>query len=83
MLHYFPNERFKASLVDIPGDTPLVHAMKDVPHGTVTYEYYPSVEGSTGSLVIYTPPGYDKNHIKKVSCFLFNQRNNRYRRNIF
>ena len=36
---YFPNERFKASLVDIPGDTSLIHAMRDVPHGTVSYEY--------------------------------------------
>ncbi|MEO6732148.1 MAG: alpha/beta hydrolase-fold protein [Ferruginibacter sp.] len=62
---FFPNERFKVSLVDIPGNTPLVHAMRDVPHGTVTYEYYPSVEASTGSLVVYTPPGYDKNPSKK------------------
>ncbi|MEQ1797790.1 MAG: alpha/beta hydrolase-fold protein, partial [Lacibacter sp.] len=62
---FFPNERFKASLVDVQSDTPLVHAIKDVPHGTVTYEYYPSVEGSTGSLVVYTPPGYDKNPTKK------------------
>ena len=30
---YFPNERFKASLVDVPGFTPLIHAMRDVPHG--------------------------------------------------
>jgi enterochelin esterase family protein len=66
---YFPNERFKASLVDVPGDTPLVHAMRDVPHGTVSYEYYPSVEGSTGSLVVYTPPGYDKNVSKKYPVF--------------
>ena len=58
---FFPNERFKASLADVPGDKPLIHAMRDVPHGTVTYEYYPSVEGSTGSLVVYTPPGYNKN----------------------
>ncbi|WP_394351896.1 alpha/beta hydrolase-fold protein [Spirosoma agri] len=58
---FFPNERFKASLVDVPGETPLVHAMKDVPHGSVNYEYYPSLEGTTGSLVVYTPPGYDKN----------------------
>ena len=58
---FFPNERFKASLVDVPGDTPLIHAMRDVPHGTITYEYYPSVSGTTGSLVVYTPPGYDRN----------------------
>jgi enterochelin esterase family protein len=66
---FFPNERFKASLVDVPGDTPLVHALKDVPHGTVTYEYYPSVSGTTGSLVVYTPPGYDQNPAKKYPVF--------------
>lgn len=66
---YFPNERFKASLVDVPGDTPLIHAMRDVTHGTVTYEYYPSVEGSTGMVVVYTPPGYHKNSSTKYPVF--------------
>jgi enterochelin esterase family protein len=66
---YFPNERFKASLVDIPGDTPLGHAMQNVPHGTITYEYYPSVEATTGSLVVYTPPGYDDDPDKKYPVF--------------
>lgn len=66
---FFPNERFKASLVDVQGFTPLVHAMQDVPHGSVNYEYYPSVEGSTGSLVVYTPPGYGKDHAKKYPVF--------------
>ena len=68
-VNFFPNERFKGSLVDIPGETPLIHAMQDVPHGTVTYEYYPSVEGTTGSLVIYTPPGYEKSPSKKYPVF--------------
>lgn len=66
---FFPNERFKASLVDIPGTNPLVHALKDVPHGTVTYEYYPSSEGTTGALVVYTPPDYEKNAAKKYPVF--------------
>lgn len=66
---FFPNERFKASLADIPGDTPLVHALQNVPHGTITYEYYPSLSGTTGSLVIYTPPGYDKNPSLKYPVF--------------
>lgn len=66
---FFPNERFKASLVDIPGDTPLVHSMQPVPHGTMTYEYYPSLEGVTGSLVVYTPPGYDRDQSKKYPVF--------------
>ena len=66
---YFPNERFKASLVDVPGFTPLIHSIRNVPHGSVNYEYYPSVQGTTGSLVIYTPPGYDNNPSKKYPVF--------------
>lgn len=66
---FFPNERFKAILVDVPGDQPLVHSMRDVPHGTISYECYSSVEGTTGSLVIYTPPGYEKNASKKYPVF--------------
>lgn len=66
---FFPNERFKASLVDIPGFTPLLHAIRDVPHGSVNYEYYSSVEGTTGTLVIYTPPGYDKNIAERYPVF--------------
>ena len=38
----FPNEYFKASLVDIPGDQPLVHSLQDVPHGNLSYRYYNS-----------------------------------------
>lgn len=66
---FFPNERFKASLVDVPGDTPLIHSLKDVPHGIVTYEYYPSVDSTTGSLAVYTPPGYDKNKEQRYPVF--------------
>lgn len=66
---YFPNERFKASLVDVPGFSSLVHSMRDVPHGSVNYEYYPSVQGTTGSLVIYTPPGYANDPSKKYPVF--------------
>jgi enterochelin esterase-like enzyme len=60
---FFPNEFFKASLVDIPGDSPLIHSMQDVPHGTITYSYYKSnsMNGTFRPLVIYTPPGYEKN----------------------
>lgn len=66
---FFPNERFKASLVDVPGDKPLIHAMRNVAHGAVTYEYYPSVSGTMGSLVVYTPPGYDKNTSQKYPVY--------------
>lgn len=66
---FFPNERFKASLVDVPGEKPLIHAMRDVPHGSIHYEYYPSLEGTTGSLVVYTPPGYDRNTSQKYPVY--------------
>jgi enterochelin esterase-like enzyme len=66
---YFPNERFKGSLVDVQGDVPLVHAVRGVPHGSVSYEYYASVEGTTGSVVVYTPPGYDENPKTKYPVF--------------
>jgi enterochelin esterase-like enzyme len=65
----FPNEKFKASLVDVPGDEPLVHALKDVPHGSVTYEYYKAPDGTIGSVVIYTPPGYDQQASKRYPVF--------------
>ena len=55
----FPNERFKASLVDVPGDAPSLHAVQDVPHGELTYCYYESKTlRRTRPLVVYTPPGY-------------------------
>ncbi|MET0636881.1 MAG: alpha/beta hydrolase-fold protein [Chitinophagaceae bacterium] len=66
---YFPNERFKASLVNIPGFTPLIHEMRNVPHGSVTYEYYPSAEGTIGSLLVYTPPGYRSSTAEKYPVF--------------
>jgi enterochelin esterase-like enzyme len=66
---YFPNERFKASLVDVRADTPSSYDLKDVPHGTVTYEYYPSMEGTTGTVLVYTPPGYGKDLSKKYPVF--------------
>jgi enterochelin esterase-like enzyme len=56
----FPNERFKHSLVEIPGDQPLVHELQKVPHGTISYRYYESgTLGTTRMMVIYTPPGFD------------------------
>jgi enterochelin esterase family protein len=59
----FPNERFKGSLVDIPGDTPALTAIQNVPHGEVTYCYYSSKSmGVTRPLLVYTPPGYRQGH---------------------
>ncbi|MEO6992287.1 MAG: alpha/beta hydrolase-fold protein, partial [Lacunisphaera sp.] len=55
----FPNEGFKASLVDIPGDTHPIYSVQDVPHGELTYCYYQSKTlKRTRPLIVYTPPGY-------------------------
>ena len=58
----FANERFKRSMVDIPGSTPLVHALQNVPHGKVSYRYYESgTLDTTRQLLVYTPPGFNPN----------------------
>jgi enterochelin esterase family protein len=59
--YLFSNEGFKHSLVDIKGDKTLVHSLQNVPHGKVSYRTYNSAPGRTGTLVIYTPAGFDVN----------------------
>ncbi len=56
----FPNEGFQNSLVEITGDTPLVHTIQNVPHGTLSYRFYQSPELGARPVVVYTPPGYEK-----------------------
>lgn len=64
--YVFANERFKRSLVEVPGDQPLIHSLQNVPHGKVTYCYYQSSTlQATRPLLIYTPPGFDSNNKKK------------------
>ncbi len=57
----FPNEKFKRSLVEIPGDTPLIHELQEVPHGKLSYRSYPSEDLGVRPLIVYTPPGYEEN----------------------
>lgn len=58
--YIFANERFKRSIVDVPGDQPLVHSLQNVPHGKVSYRYYTSKTlGTTRTLLVYTPPNFD------------------------
>ena len=61
----FPNEGFQNSIVEITGSKPLVHTLQSVPHGTVSYQYYDSPELGARPVVIYTPPGYEKDNAKK------------------
>jgi enterochelin esterase-like enzyme len=68
----FANERFKRSVVDIPGNKPLVHSLQNVPHGKISYRYYNSgVLGTTCQLLVYTPPGFNPaNKIKYPVLYL-------------
>lgn len=62
----FANERFKRSIVDIPGDQPLIHSLQNVPHGKINYRWYKSATlNSTRQLLVYTPPGFDASGKKK------------------
>jgi enterochelin esterase family protein len=56
----FANERFKHSLADVAGGTPLIHSIQNVPHGKVSYRYYTSATlGTARPLLVYTPPGME------------------------
>ena len=58
--YIFANERFKRSIVEIPGTTPLIHSLQNVPHGKVSYQWYKSKTlGTTRPVIVYTPPGFD------------------------
>lgn len=60
--YIFANEHFKRSIVDVPGDQSLIHSLQKVPHGKISYRYYPSATlGRTRNVLIYTPPGFDPN----------------------
>jgi enterochelin esterase-like enzyme len=68
---FFPNERFKNSLVDIPGDQPSLYSIQEVAHGDVTYCYYQSKKlGCTRPLIVYTPPGYRESKKRYPTFFL-------------
>lgn len=63
---WFPNEGFKNSLLDIRGDGELIHALKNVPHGSVDYvNYYSETLGLYANAIVYTPPFYDRNKDRK------------------
>ena len=56
---YFPNEGFKNSLLEIPGNGTLPHDIREVPHGRVEYvHYYSKSLGGTNNAIVYLPPSY-------------------------
>ncbi len=58
--YLFANERFKRSIVEVPGAEPLIHSLQNVPHGKISYRYYTSTTlGTTRTMLVYTPPGFN------------------------
>ena len=54
-MNIFPNENFKASILEIP-DPEALYTVNDVPHGKVQYMMYKSdVMGEYRPVVVYTP----------------------------
>ena len=67
---YFPNEGFKNSLLEIPGNGTLPHDIRDVPHGTLEYvHYYSKAIGATNNAVVYLPPSYRSDFQRQYPVF--------------
>ena len=67
-MNIFPNENFKASILEIP-DPEALYTVNDVPHGKVQYMMYKSeVMGEYRPVLVYTPAEYEKGN-KKYPVF--------------
>ncbi len=56
---------FLESQFEVPGDPPLLHEQREVPHGRVTHHIYRSESaGRERGVYVYTPPGYDAERAK-------------------
>ena len=68
---YFPNEGFKNSLLEIPGNGNLPHDIRnDVAHGRIEYlRYYSKSLGATNNAVVYLPPSYMVDFQKRYPVF--------------
>jgi enterochelin esterase family protein len=62
-----PMREPRTSILHLPGRPPLPHDFQEVPHGTVhQHTYFSKSLGRVRELVIYTPPGYDR---QADACF--------------
>jgi enterochelin esterase family protein len=61
-----PMREPRTSILQIPGEPPLLTDFQDVPHGVVRQHTYSSKSlGRLRELTVYTPPNYDKETDKK------------------
>lgn len=67
-----PMRNPRTSILEIPGDPPLIHDFQDVPHGTVRMHWYQSKSlGKRRAMQVYTPPGYEKSRTRYPTLYLF------------
>ena len=60
-----------ASMVEVPGNPPLLTEKRLVPHGTLSFHRYDScAAGKDRPVVVYTPPAYDSNQSYPVVYLL-------------
>ncbi|HVO78819.1 MAG TPA: alpha/beta hydrolase-fold protein, partial [Candidatus Bathyarchaeia archaeon] len=65
-----PNLIQPQNTVHVPGATPQLWEVADVPHGVVHHHYYKSkVVGDQRDYYVYTPPGYDPKGKTKYPVF--------------
>jgi enterochelin esterase family protein len=59
------------SYFDVPGDSPQIQEVQQVPHGTVHINTYDSKSlGTTRNVYVYTPPGYEQSNAKYPVLYL-------------
>lgn len=62
---YQPSGAPGRSLLEIPGDPPLVHEWRDVPHGAVRlHDYWSKSVNHLRHVTVITPPGYESDMAK-------------------
>jgi enterochelin esterase family protein len=59
-----PNLESLGSMVTVPGPTPMLWEVQDVPHGEIHHIFYKTkfvigLPGNQSDYYVYTPPGYD------------------------
>lgn len=60
------------SIMEIPGDPPLLHEWREVPHGAINVLHYYSADLKEWRRVhIYTPPGYETSTRRYPVLYLF------------
>jgi enterochelin esterase family protein len=69
--------RTSASLVEVPGPAPEIWEPRNVPHGAVEINWQQSkvINGETGEIWVYTPPGYEKSRSRYPVLYLFHGSN--------